>query len=166
MDDEMKGESLEDFLGEVSSEELAEADAMMRALSRGHQAEDFDADSYAVAALLQRAELTEDEADAAWKETEVGVRKHLERHAPKVEQSGWFRWWLPAMSVAAAIALLMYAVRVDHFQVATLLPQADAKLLSSQVAVANGSKLSTLDAPMAEHRRNVLASIRKRYEER
>lgn len=145
---------------EPSEEELAEAAALARALTRG-TAEDPPEDALQAAALLSfsrdGAELSPDRAEKILADVfaEAKVRR------PEAA-SPWWRWLVPASLVGvAATAAVLISINPGVSD-PTALPAPSRTLLQAQ-ADATAGNADALDDAMDDYRSSVLANLEHRY---
>ena len=146
-----------DDMDPPSAEELAEAEALARALDRGVSGGGHD-DLLGTAALLRydqdQGALPEPRSEALLAEVLSTVRR------PK-KRSGLQRWF-PAFATAAAAVALVVAGSLAVDSARPPLPAPSVALLRAQAAAATGNA-EALDGAMEGYRSEVLAALAERH---
>ncbi len=161
----MKEDVAED---EMSEEELAEAEALMRALERG-SGTDLPEDALETAALLRYSagedELGEARMDAILDDVFDNAKQPEKEEAPSLWLS-WLRWLVPVGALAAASAFALVMMSQGPAPVATRLPPPDVALLTAQAQVASQTEGAdgALASAMGDYRQVMLSSLSQRYE--
>ncbi|RLB53888.1 MAG: hypothetical protein DRJ42_10640 [Deltaproteobacteria bacterium] len=163
---------------ELSPEELAEAEALRRALDRGAGDPALPDDALEAAALLRYSagddELGEGRMDAilgdVFAEAKVPAQPD-EEEAKTAPWLGWLKWLFPVGGLAAAAAVAMLAVMSAEpapmdGTAATRLPAPTAALLRAQAQAAGPGEEGqlALASAMGSYRGAVLGSLQERYE--
>ncbi|MFK7989881.1 MAG: hypothetical protein AB8I08_27930 [Sandaracinaceae bacterium] len=150
-----------------TEEERREAEALARALERGHADDDLPEVAFQTAALLRHAgtgsELPQDRADAVLSELLEAVDA---RPAPGASSSAprlFWRWLVGASGVAAMVALALWLTRPAPTP--TALPAPSAALISAQMGRLSGDDEGYAVA-MEGYRSDVYGALRGRYQAR
>lgn len=152
----------DDFdLEEPTAEELAEAEALARALDRGSARGPVPEDALGAAGLLRfsRDEGTLDEAklDTIF----ADVMKSARPVRPRAEARPWWRWLVPASLVTAAAVAALLSIPLSPEQ--TTLPSPNVALLRAQAEAATG-RGEALDEAMGAYRAQLMSALEARYE--
>ena len=153
---------------EPSAEEIAEAEALARALEKDPTARAPE-DALAAAALLRRAH------DARSDERRAGEAQRLAAGAARAfgaldarrPRRRW-RWLVPALVVPAAAAVVLFAaVRRTTAPAAPAVPAPPVALLEAQAQAAAGrADLAALDRDMRVYRQTLYAALAARSSSR
>jgi hypothetical protein len=146
---------------EPTAEELAEAEALARALERGHATGATPEDALGAAALLRFAK---DGGALAPERSERILEDVLGRAKPRRARPRLGPTLLGLLGLSAAgVASMMFVVRSQAPEPASL-PAPPRELLEAQLSAANmRSSLTTLDIETTRYRRAFYAKLRERY---
>jgi hypothetical protein len=163
----MANEDTDRLDDEMSEEELAEAESLMKALERG-SGTDLPEDALEAAALLRYSagdgELGGTRMDAILEDVFESAKER-----PKEETSSpwlaWLKWLVPVGALAAAGVFALVVLNQGGAPVATRLPPPDVELLTAQARVASQDEGSdgALASAMGDYRQVMLSSLSRRY---
>ncbi|MCB9619610.1 MAG: hypothetical protein H6724_09215 [Sandaracinus sp.] len=152
-----------------TEEELAEAEALAHALSRGtvkNGLEDaFPDDAFETAGLVAFSHDGGALSDAKLESILEGVFEEARPRPVEAPIPWWKRWMLPMgfASVGATAVVLFVLFRGPSIEGPVALPAPDGALLRAQAAAATGDDRDALDAQMGSYRGAVLAALEDRY---
>jgi hypothetical protein len=161
---------------EPTEEELAEAEALARALDRGTGDEVPD-DALETAALVRYSHdggvLADDRKSAIWAEV-LDKARVPETKAQAGWAFSWLKWLVPAFSLAAATAVAVVVMNGDddapssaglRAPEAELLPLPETELLQAQARAASGAPEAAeeLERRMRTYRSDLYAALEERY---
>lgn len=146
-----------------TEEERREAEALARALERGHAAADLPEDALETAHLLRYSHdggaLGPDRRDAIL----ADVLEHA-RPPERRKRSLWLRIWLGlGAATAAAAAIVLFRVASPEPPVAAALPDPPKRLLRAQANATTGRDLASVDSEMKGYRIAVYDALEARY---
>jgi hypothetical protein len=150
---------------EPTEEELAEAEALARALERSSAGSDLPEDAFEAAALvrysLDGGELPIDRKSAIW--SEVVEKARVPEPKAKPGFASWLKWLVPSLSLATAAAIAIAIVIGDRAP--GLLPEPRAELLEAQARAASGEAAAAaeLERRMRTYRTDLYAALQDRY---
>lgn len=155
---------------EPSQDELAEAEALARALDRG-VASSVSEEALEAAALLrvsQQPELKKERSQQLWSELEAGA-KFSDSAASRDSKQPWLWVLLPMLAGAAALLVVLDVGESGSDApplAAAPIPEPPTALLEAQADYMNSDETETREAfeqHMGEYRNAVLASLEEHY---
>lgn len=166
MSDETKHQSqseLQDDLGELSPEEVAEAEELARLLA-GRSHVSLSEEALQGAGLMRLGKLSE-LSPASRDRIELELLAGMRGRGPSEVQTRKVWWWLLA-ALAPATALVVFLVNTSQSGSSTgsftafALPEPDVAVLQAQASwVASDKQRSTFEREMQDYRKQVLASL-------
>ena len=144
--------------------ERREAEALARALERGHALDDLPEEALQTAALLRYSadggELSEGRRESILDEVLEAADRAAAKQ-PEAAATPWWRWTLGLVGAGAAVALLLlFVVRPNPDP--TALPAPTAALVGAQIDRLQGDD-DGFDEAMQGYRGDVYAALEARY---
>jgi hypothetical protein len=145
---------------EPTAEELAEAEALARALERGHGP--TPAKELETAALLRYAK---DRGALDPEKSELILADALARARPRARKSSWRFVLLGALGLSAAAAAAVLVLQSEQAPGASALPVPPRALLDAQVraTAAESASLEPLGAELQPYRVAVYSALKEHY---